>query len=530
MAHQAHSISWNTLAQNLHHRSAPASPDSAQLVSDLYFRFRPAQGKEIGYFAESFARAIEEHTRTERRKYPAQYSPIQPDDLFLDDRLAERLRPLAYQWCTAYQDRKWPYGTTVKAESPKLCPHRDYTGDSNIRRSSISSSSSSSSISSSGSSSPDRREDHCGCPLPYRERMGSAFLRRYRRNDCYKFMDVNAGAFYNMQVVSSLMLLGEMDPVLRLAATPDNDLAEWMEMYECYCMTPDRGWDQLFAGALQMYLTLNILHSIPSLWDPASRQAANKKRSDEYRNTRIYQRTLRRWTFEGSSNEVAQHLHRRFFGLDGHFHWQTQVTRYRRDPGFLALLEATSEVRGARLGWLNDSTRPSETAAVGPTLILTNRTFPYGQVPFEVFLNCGKKAVFRPQLTDVARVEGYLRVRGGLPQELVEYITALAEYNSQHARRLPVPHDPLHHANRAELRDYLTRCWQVMVRCNMLAQEVGRKIDWVAQVVETLDRLVAKPPGKKLFKRELMDEYWEVTLAGGSGELPHRFRTYDRYV
>ncbi|PYI25778.1 hypothetical protein BP00DRAFT_383331 [Aspergillus indologenus CBS 114.80] len=442
MAHQAHSISWNILAQNLHHRSAPASPDTTHLVSDLYFRFRPAQGKEIGYFAESFARAIEEHTRTERRKYPAQYSPIQPDDLVLEDRLAERLRPLAYRWCTAYQDRKWPYGTTVKAESPQL-------------------------------SSADRPEDHCGCPLPYRERMGSAFLRRYRRNDCYKFMDVNAETFYNMQVVSSLMLLGEMDPVLRLAATPDNDLAEWMEMYECYCMTPNRGWDQLFAGALQMYLTLNILHSIPPLWDPASRHAANKKRSDEYRNTRIYQRTLRRWTFEGASNEVAQHLHRRFFGLDGHFHWQTEVTRYRREAGFLPLLEATSE-------W-----------------------------------------------TDVARVEGYLRVRGGLPQELVQQITALAEYDGQHARRLPVPHDPLHRANRAELRDYLTRCWQVMVRCNMLAVEVGRKIDWVAQVVETLDRLVAKPPGKKLFTRELMGEYWEVTMAGGSGELPHRFRTYN---
>ncbi|RAH64238.1 uncharacterized protein BO66DRAFT_385981 [Aspergillus aculeatinus CBS 121060] len=496
MAHQAHSISWNILAQNLHHRFASASPDTSHLVSDLYFRFRPAQGKEIGYFAESFARAIEEHTHTERRKYPAQYDRIQPDDLVLNDRVAEKLRPVAYKWCTANEDHKWPYRTAVKAESPNI--------------------------------SAERSMDHCGCPLPYNERLGSAFLRRYRHNDCYKFMDVNADAFYNIQVVSSLMLLGEMDPVLRLAATPDNDLAKWMEMYECNCMTPDRGWDKLFTGALQMYLTLNILYSIPELWDPASRQAANKKKSDGYRHTRIYQRTLRRWTFEGSSNEVAQYLHRRFFGLDGHFHWQTQVTRYLREPGFLPLLEASTDVRDARLGWLNDADCPSETAASGPTLVLTNQTFPYGQVPFEVFLNCGGKAAYRPRLTDVARVEAYLRVRGGLPQELVEYITALAEYDGQHARRLPVPHDPLHRANRAELRDYLTRCWQVMVRCNMLAQEVGKRIDWVAQVVETLDRLVAKPPGKKLFRRELMYQYWQVTMAGGSGELPHRFRSYDR--
>ncbi|OJJ95953.1 hypothetical protein ASPACDRAFT_1891370 [Aspergillus aculeatus ATCC 16872] len=526
MAHQAHSISWNILAQNLHHRSAPASPDTTHLVSDLYFRFRPAQGKEIGYFAESFTRAVEEHTHTERRKYRAQYEPIHPDDLVLDDCQAENLRSLAYKWCTAYQDHKWPYRTAVKEESPKLCPHRDYASGSSLRRrSAISSTSSNSSSSSIDSSSAERSMEHCGCPLPYSERLGSAFLRRYRRNDCYKFMDVNAEAFYNMQVVSSLLLLGEMDPVLRLAATPGNDLAEWMEMYECYCMTPDRGWDKLLAGALQMYLTLNILYSIPELWDPASRQAANKKKSDGYRNTRIYQRTLRRWTFEGSSNEVAQYLHRRFFGLDGHFHWKTRVTGYRREPGFLPLVEATNDVRGARLGWLNDAGSSGETSS--PTLVLTNRTFPYGQVPFDVFLNCGETAVYRPQLTDVARVEAYLRVRGGLPQELVEYIMALAEYDGQHARRLPVPHDPLHRANCTELREYLTRCWQVMVRCNMLAQEVGKRIDWVAQVVETLDMLVAKPPGKKLFKRELMGEYWEVTMAGGSGELPHRFRTYD---
>ncbi|RAK99894.1 uncharacterized protein BO80DRAFT_446219 [Aspergillus ibericus CBS 121593] len=205
MAHQAHNICWNILANNLIHRS-PAYPD-ADLASNLYFRFKPAQGKEVGYFAESFARNIAEHTKCERQKYPAKFDPIQPDEVLLDDRTAERIRPMAYKWCKAY--RGWSIARRVD-KTAGLCPHRDDDGFF-----------------------------ACGCPLPFSERKGSAFLRRYQSNHCYQFFDVNGAAFYNLQVVNALLVLGEMETVLRICSL-ENDLARWMEMYECYCVVCPR--------------------------------------------------------------------------------------------------------------------------------------------------------------------------------------------------------------------------------------------------------------------------------------------------
>ncbi|PYI07532.1 hypothetical protein BO78DRAFT_312984 [Aspergillus sclerotiicarbonarius CBS 121057] len=480
MAHQAHNICWNILANNLVHRS-PAYPD-ADLVSNLYFRFKPTQGKEIGYFAESFARNIAEHTKCERQKYPANFDPIQPDEVLLDDRTAEKVRPMAYKWCKAYQKWDWPLAERVQ-KTPGLCPHRDNDGFF-----------------------------ACGCPFPFSERKGSAFLRRYQSNHCYEFFNVNIEAFYNLQVVNALLVLGEMEPVLRLCNS-GNDLAQWMEMNECYCMKPDRGWDQVFKAALHIYLALNILFCFPELWDPASRQARNKKKSEEYRATLMYQKAVRTWTQEGSNNDVPRYPHRQFFGLEDHFHQSDKVERYRKEPAFLALL---AEREAWRCG-------PGEFCS--PPVRLDNDNFPFGKVRFEVFLNCTKVASFQPNTADIERIEGYLRMKG-LPQELVLQITALADYDFQRTRRLPVPHDPLHRGNRRELRQYLTLCWQIMVRCNMLAQELGTEINWVSEVVHALHDLVSTPPGKTLFKCEWHEsyDYMQATMRGGSGEFPYAFR------
>ncbi|RAK95075.1 uncharacterized protein BO80DRAFT_369676, partial [Aspergillus ibericus CBS 121593] len=225
----------------------------------------------------------------------------------------------------------------------------------------------------------------------------------------------------------------------------------------------DRGWNQVFQAALHFYLALNILFCFPELWDPTSREARNKKKSEEYRGTLMYQKTVRTWTLEGSNNEVPRYPHRQFFGLEDHFHQSA-------------------------------------------------------------FLNCSTVAGFQPDVTDTARVELYLRMKG-LPQELVWQITALADYDSQRPRRLPIPHDPLHRDNHRALRQYLTFCWQIMVRCNMLAQEVGIEINWVSEVVHALQDM-ASAPGRPLFtsKWDESFDYRLATMQGGSGELPYTFR------
>ncbi|KAF7117371.1 hypothetical protein CNMCM5793_006273 [Aspergillus hiratsukae] len=477
MAHEEQNIKWNILAANLIHRS-PSYP-AADLVSNLYFRFKPTQGQEIGSFIESFVRTLKTHTQDERRKYPDRYSPFAPDELVLNDHVAEQIRPLANRWCKAYN---WPLKETIQ-ETQGLCRH------------------------------VDSESFACGCSLPYHERKGAAFQRSYRDNDCYKFFAVNTEVFYNLQVLNALLVLGEMDTVLRLCATPDNNLQESMLVQNCCCMDWDLGWDQVFKAALNIYLLLNILYCFPELWDPASRQARNEKLTDEYRATRMYQRTVKTWTHNSQQNDVSRHPHRQFFGLECHFGFLLHVSRGWDRPVLAQLRENKAKLEG---------TTPEEILE----LSLWDEHFPYGQLPFEEFLACGKQGAAGGQhetrsAVDVAQVEAYLRAKR-LPQELVLQITACTEYDRPRSR-LPVPHDPLHRRNRRQLRQHLDTCWRILVRCNMLAQELGTKIDWEYQVVHALDRMVSSPVGMKLYKRERHEsgEFWQTTLRGGSGELPY---------
>ncbi|PYH97053.1 hypothetical protein BO71DRAFT_481510 [Aspergillus ellipticus CBS 707.79] len=221
MAHQARKISWDALTSNLIHRSSTYA--NAEMASNLYFRFRPEQGKQIGDFTESFIQTLEEQTQCERQKYPNKYNSFKPDDLILDDRIAEKIRPLAYRW---RKTGSWGDADSVK-NTRGLCEHTDSD---------------------------------------------------------------------NFDLVNALLVFGEMDTVLRLCSHPKISLAAWMCERQCYCMEADLGWDQVFEAALDIYLLLNILYCHPELWDPDIRQANNKKKSDEYRGTMMYQRSVKYWT------------------------------------------------------------------------------------------------------------------------------------------------------------------------------------------------------------------------------------------
>ncbi|GIK02774.1 hypothetical protein Aspvir_006835 [Aspergillus viridinutans] len=267
MAHEEHNINWNILAANLFHRSS--SYPAADTVSNLYFQFKPTQGQEIDSFIESFVRTLEKHTQDERHNYPDRYSPFTPDELVLNDHVAEQIRPLAHRWCKAYN---WPLNDKIQ-KTEGLCRH------------------------------VNSESFACGCSLPYHERKGADFQRPYPHNAYYHFVVKNTEVLYNLQVLNALLVLGEMDTVLRLCATPDNNLQKSMFVPSCPYRSPDLGWDQVFEGALNIYLLLNILYCFPELWDPASRQARNKKRTDEYRATRMYRQTVKIWTHDGSETK-----------------------------------------------------------------------------------------------------------------------------------------------------------------------------------------------------------------------------------
>jgi hypothetical protein len=84
---------------------------------------------------------------------------------------------------------------------------------------------------------------------------------------------------------------------------------------------------------------------------------------------------------------------------------------------------------------------------------------------------------------DVEHVTSMLAGKG-LPMEMQLHVLQLAQYLPQ--RRLEIPHDPQHPQNRTELHKYLKYCWQLLVRCEMIARALGDRIPWNRLVSQCL--------------------------------------------
>jgi len=152
---------------------------------------------------------------------------------------------------------------------------------------------------------------------------------------------------------------------------------------------------------------------------------------------RIYQYMLKQCTMSGKTSDIPTHPHRQFFGITN-----TQFAHH--DPN-------------------------------------QKNVHPYGLLSFDKFLHCDDSpqqhppAAHDPAPSDIPQVRQILHSKG-LPTELVLDIMARADYAPR--GRLPVPHDPFHPDNRAELDKYLKFCWEVLVRCEMLATALGMVIPW----------------------------------------------------
>jgi hypothetical protein len=76
MAHQTHSLPWNTLASNfkyrISHHHGGSNRECLPLEPDIWPLNKPNQEKELAYFTQAFVRQIQEFSNTERAKYPPQ--------------------------------------------------------------------------------------------------------------------------------------------------------------------------------------------------------------------------------------------------------------------------------------------------------------------------------------------------------------------------------------------------------------------------------------------------------------------------
>lgn len=205
MAHQTHNIHWDALTSCLKIYS-PEKPTMEQPIN-LYLRFEDDQDKKISHFVASFVNSIQEHTACERKKYPETFDIPEEDDLILGVDITHKITPLVHKWRESYN---WALASKRYHKKPqppprKLCTH-------------------------------DKEGFECGCVIPLQERKASAFLRRHYSNDCYEFYETNTGAFYNIEVVKTLILYEEMEPVLRIGAHPEVDYESWQTQRQCYCM------------------------------------------------------------------------------------------------------------------------------------------------------------------------------------------------------------------------------------------------------------------------------------------------------
>lgn len=90
--------------------------------------------------------------------------------------------------------------------------------------------------------------------------------------------------------------------------------------------------------------------------------------------------------------------------------------------------------------------------------LLGKKANPMGHIPFEVFLTCDEEVDYLENASDVSEVQGMV-CKQVILVEFADMILDGADYVPR--RRLPIPHDPLHPDNGAELNKYLDYCWQL---------------------------------------------------------------------
>ncbi|KAK8094978.1 hypothetical protein PG997_001663 [Apiospora hydei] len=104
----------------------------------------------------------------------------------------------------------------------------------------------------------------------------------------------------------------------------------------------------------------------------------------------------------------------------------------------------------------------------------------------------------------------------GLPMELVGLVLGFTGY--EETRALNVPHDPFHKRNREQLDRYLGECWEVLMRCGMMAEALGDEIPWDMLVAGTIRKLLFDTTdnfeGHEDIHYKVYDDVWSRGLRG----------------
>ncbi|KAM0375774.1 hypothetical protein ACHAPK_002555 [Fusarium culmorum] len=445
MTHQAERLPWQALASIFDLKTTnPCQHDAP----NLHPRDEPETRQKLPQFLDAFIKNASSDAKQERKKYPEKYDPLdagiflksmtgEEDDeglrtqydnppkehIILTDELVDKITPTVRRWYPKNDGGS----ISSKFDQGLQCPH---INDS----------------------------DKCECVLPHKERQLAAFQRDYYPNECYHFYADNAESYRNLEFVKTLILLGEMDPVLQVCSSDECHLTRWWEAGPCYCEGLNLGWNMICDYAITMYLTLNIHYCFPEIW-----QDDDGSPIDDYRDLASYQMAVRHCT-PSSGCQIATYPHRDLFGI------QDKLFDIFPMPFDMSWWEEFIKVDDYYVSRRReiDPNWDMDSEFIEPSAYKL-KFYPYGLITYDEFLNFEKPASYQPHSNDVAHVRWMLGQKG-LPTELADSIISKAEYIP--GRSLPVDGRPFHPGNKAELDRYLEECWQLIVRCFMLGREL----------------------------------------------------------
>ncbi|KAG5757109.1 hypothetical protein H9Q69_000791 [Fusarium xylarioides] len=436
MPHNSDRIPWEALASVFELRRTNPCQHGAY---NLHTRIQPDSKTKLANFVQVFMQIVAEDSAQKRKQYPEKYEVSGENEVIISDEAATKIESTVWRW---HPEEYWPddeddLDIFKQPTAGKLCPHIEESG-------------------------------RCGCVLPFTERKMSAFQRQQVPNGCYGFDTCNLESFRNLEVVKTLILHGEMDPILRSCAQQGSHLAKWWKHQECQCM-------------------------------PATDD--NGSPIDDYRKTKAYQQAVRLSTESGHKSDIAAYPHRDLLGIEEDqfrcFPYPFDVSRWKHvmrfdQQGFerYQKFDESDDDPEAESSGESEEEDPEEVR----NRFYELEFYPFGLMSYEDFLNFEKPIGFQPLPSDIKHVRWVL-CQQGLPVELSDCILEYADYTPQ--GNLPVPGKPLHPQCRDELNRYLEYCWQLIVRCYMLGHELRDKMD-----IETLVGEEVKDFVYELFKCE----------------------------
>ncbi|KAH6964445.1 hypothetical protein DER45DRAFT_150413 [Fusarium avenaceum] len=405
MAHHAETLPWKDLASVLELKETNSCQREAR---GFHIRVQLDTKETLAEFLNTFMQKATADAIVERQKYSERYDVPDANEVIITDDVAKRITPTVRRWHTEELDISDIESQRIPRQG-NLCPH-------------------------------ENESEQCFCALAFKERKMAAFQREWVSSDCYKFEEVNGEAVHNLEVFKSLLLHGEMEPILRSCAYVRNPLSEWWEQRQCCCMTADLecmcgnlGWDRMYKNALRMYMILNLLYCFPETWEKEGETI------DDYRNIKSYQLAIRSSTKSRDFSEVTTYQHRDFFGIEeDQFSLHPKPFDFTRWKSIMNKDEYSVQLYRGSMASYDEPPRGSECdsgdrdyleSLLNSELFYNLDYYPYGLMSYEEFLNFEKPVGYQPHSTDIPRVRQMLFEKG-LPIELAGQVmkTALHPY------------------------------------------------------------------------------------------------------